>query len=113
MRYIWGGMFLHPPMRIESGTRQQVPDFFIFGKTEDEMNDYLFGLKGLTVPNAIFLSGLVIGGLTIVVALLLDKFHLIGKDNFESMCNFACVAFWGSFIIFGLIKCSGMVVVIG
>ena len=24
------GMFLHPPMRIESGTRQQVPDFFIF-----------------------------------------------------------------------------------
>lgn len=77
------------------------------------MNDYLFGLKGLTVPNAIFLSGLLIGGLTIVVALLLDKFHLIGKDNFESMCNFACVAFWGSFIIFGLIKCSGMVVVIG
>jgi hypothetical protein len=27
-----GGMFLHPPMGIESGTRQQVPDFFIFGK---------------------------------------------------------------------------------
>lgn len=106
MRYIWGGMFLHPPMRIESGTRQQVPDFFIFGKTEDEMNDYLFGLKGLTVPNAIFLSGLVIGGLTIVVALLLDKFHLVKNDSLESMCNFAVVAFWFCLIVFWIIECS-------
>lgn len=77
------------------------------------MKDYLFGLKGLTVPNAIFLSGAVIGGLTIALALLLDKFHLIDKDNFESMCCFACVAFWGCFIVCALIECSGKVVVIG
>lgn len=77
------------------------------------MNDYLFGLKGLTVPNAIFLSGLVIGGLTIALALLLDKFHLIDKDNFESMCIFATIAFWGCFIVCALIECSGRVVVIG
>lgn len=77
------------------------------------MNDYLFGLKGLTVPNAIFLSGAVIGGLTIALALLLDKFHLIDKDNFESMCYLACVAFWGCFIVCALIECSGKVVVIG
>lgn len=77
------------------------------------MNDYLFGIKGLTIPNAIFMSGLVVGGLTIALALLLDKFHLIDRENFESMCLFACVAFWGCFIVFGLIECSGRVVVIG
>lgn len=77
------------------------------------MNDYLFGIKGLTVPNAIFMSGLVIGGLVIAVAITLYKLHLIDSDSLESMYIFAAVAFWGCFIVFGLIECSGRVVVIG
>ena len=77
------------------------------------MKDYLFGIKGLTVPNAIFMSGLVIGGLIIALALILDKFHLIDKDRLESMFIFGGVVFWGCFIVCALIECSGKVVVIG
>jgi hypothetical protein len=82
-------------------------------KTEDEMNDYLFGLKGLTVPNAIFLSGLVICAVTVIVAIILDKFHLVKNDSLESVYIFAGVVFWGCFIVYALIECSGKVVVIG
>ena len=47
-------MFLHPPMRIESGTRQQVPDFFIFVENGGCMTvgEFLFGY-GLFSPGYI------------------------------------------------------------
>lgn len=77
------------------------------------MNDYLFGLKGLTVPNAILMSGLVICAVTVIVAIILDKFHLVKSDSLESVYIFAGVAFWVCFIVFALIECSGRVVVIG
>lgn len=77
------------------------------------MNDYLFGLKGLTVPNAILMSGLVICAVTVIVAIILDKFHLVKNDSLESVYIFAGVVFWGFFIVYALIECSGKVVVIG
>jgi hypothetical protein len=50
---------------------------------------------------------------TVIVAIILDKFHLVKNDSLESVYIFAGVVFWGCFIVYALIECSGKVVVIG
>lgn len=70
------------------------------------MNDYLFGLKGLTVHGAIFMFGLIVPFFITMIGLLLGKFGMIGREKRDELFTFAYALFWFCLIVFWIIECS-------
>lgn len=71
------------------------------------MNDYLFGIKGLTVHGAIFMSGLIFPFILIVISDLLCRFGKIGRQKRDELFTYANALIWFCLIVCWIIECSG------
>ena len=71
------------------------------------MNDYLFGIKCLTVHGAIFMSGLIIPIILVVISDLLCRFGKIRSQKRDKLFTYASALIWFSLIVCWIIECSG------
>lgn len=71
------------------------------------MKDYLFGIKGLTIHGAIFMSGLIIPFILIVISDLLCRFGKIGRQKRDELFTYANALIWFCLIVCWIIECRG------